>query len=104
VVNIHHYTPTDAEFVSRSKQKGKENKEKGKAIIEAQKSIIEPSPDQDESLDDTIFHLEEAVREKESLIRDLWKSLKLQKEELEYLKKKRNEELEKEIFHNESEA
>jgi hypothetical protein len=33
-----------------------------------------------------IFSLQEEIREKESLIRQLWKSLKLQKEELAFLK------------------
>lgn len=37
------------------------------------------------------------------MIHDLWKSLKLQREEVEYLKRKRDEEIENEIF-NKSEA
>jgi hypothetical protein len=97
VVNIHHYTPTDAEFIHPTKQDNKV-KEKGKNLATF------PEPIQDESLDNTIFHLEESIREKEALVQELWKSMKLQKEELEYLKKKRDEEIEKEIFHTESEA
>ena len=56
-----------------------------------------------ESLNDTIFHLEETIREKEALVQELWKSLKLQKEELNYLRIKRDEQIEKEIFNEESE-
>jgi hypothetical protein len=64
-----------------------------------------PSLDMEEdSLENTIFHLEEEIK-KRVLVRDLWKTLKLQREELEYLKKKRNDEFEKEIFlENEIEA
>jgi hypothetical protein len=44
--------------------------------------------------------LEEEIKEKEVLVRELWKTLKLQREELDFLRKKRNEEMEKNIFHD----
>jgi len=97
VVNIHHYTPPDAEFVRPKPIPSSIGK--GKELI----SYSSP-PKDEESIDSTIFHLEEEVREKEALIKSLWKTLKLQKEEVEYLKNKRDEEMEQEIFYKESEV
>jgi hypothetical protein len=50
-----------------------------------------------ESLDNTIFHLEEEIKEKEVLIKELWKTLKLQREEVEYLKRKEMRTLKRDI-------
>jgi len=93
VVNIHHYTPSDAEFESSEPSIPASQDTKGKALV-----LQTPPPISDHSLDDTIYQLEEEIREKEVLVRDLWRTLKLQREELEFLKEKINEDLEKEIF------
>jgi len=95
VVNIHHYTLTDAEFESEKPSIPTPQDTKGKALI-----IHHDTPPQEyNSLDNTIFILEEEIREKEVLVKALWKTLKLQREELAFMKKQRNEELEHEIFH-----
>jgi hypothetical protein len=82
VVNIHHYTPTDAEFESEKPSIPFPQDTRGKALATSWYISLE-----DNSLDNTIFLLE------------LWKTLKLQREELAFMKKQRNEELEHEIFH-----
>lgn len=108
MVSIQHYTPTDAEFLSFKSQKQATKKKDKTPLLtypstqEAQKNkakSIFPRPDEeDESLENIIFHLEEEISEKEKLVRELWKSLKAQKEELAFLKQKRNEEFEKELM------
>jgi hypothetical protein len=100
VVNIHHYTPTDAEFESPKPSISPPSDTRGKAII----IHSDTPPQEDNSLDNTIFLLEEEIKEKEVLVKQLWKTLKMQREELEFLKRKRNEELEQEIFHDEIET
>jgi len=99
VVTIQHYTPTDAEFVPTPAQPPVMQPYRSITQQEPKGKALSLSPNMEEqSLENTIFHLEQEIREKENLVRDLWKTLKLQREELEYLKKKRNEEFEKEIF------
>jgi len=94
-VNIQNYTPSDDEFlqshtthspVPPAPLKAKDTK--GKALVEQDIKIP------DNSLEDTIFLLQEEIHEKEALIRQLWKSLKLQKEELAFLKSQEEKELE----------
>jgi hypothetical protein len=96
VVNIHHYTPTDAEFVQPKPSIPYIQDTKGKSL-----TTYTPPPREENSLDNTIFLLEEEIKEKEVLVKELWRTLKLQREELEYLKRKRNDDLEKEIFQEE---
>jgi hypothetical protein len=91
------YTPTDADFIPAQR---KESRAKG--VVKFSEPIQE-THSEDESLDNTIFHLEESIKEKEALVVDLWKSLKLQKEELNFLKKKRDEQIEREMFNEDSE-
>ena len=78
----------------------KDSREKG--IVKISEPIQKENPLDEDSLDNTIFHLEESIREKEALVANLWKSLKLQKEELNFLKMKRDEQLEKEMFNEET--
>jgi len=100
MVNIHHYTPTDAEFESVQPSIPLPLDTKGKSLI----THTDTPPQQDTSLDNAIFLLEEEIKEKEVLVRNLWKTLKMQREELDFLKKKRNEEMEQEIFQEETET
>lgn len=62
VVNIHNYTPTDAEFVQPSKppspQIPAKLPDKGKALIKYEHK------EQDDSLENSIFILEEEIKEK----------------------------------------
>jgi len=96
VVNIHNYTPTDADFIPAQRKESRE-----KSIVKFSEPIQETLLE-DETLDNTIFHLEESIREKEALVVDLWKSLKLQKEELNFLKMKRDEQIEREMFNEDT--
>jgi hypothetical protein len=106
VVNIHHYTPPDAAFVHQE-HKARISKAlsihsadiKNKAIIPSSHSDIDS-----ESLDNTIFHLEEEIKEKEAVVRELWKTIKMQKEEVDFLKRKRDELFEKELNRQELEV
>ena len=66
------------------------------------KEIIEEENLTEDSLDNTIFHLEESIREKETLIKELWKRLKMQREELNFLKNKRDEQWEREMFNQDT--
>lgn len=104
VVNIHHYTPSDAEFEAAYTKPTVSSSlpapAKGKVLITYYP--LSNTTVQDNSLDDAIFILEEEIKEKEVLVRELWKTLKLQREELDFLRKKRNEEMEKDIFHDEN--
>jgi hypothetical protein len=82
VVSIQHYTPTDADFalsrsVTRVPTQLSDSKQKLK-----EKALVPIQATEDTSLENTIFILEEEIKEKEALVRDLWKTLKLQKEEL----------------------
>jgi hypothetical protein len=70
-VNIHHYTPTDAEFEVAYTQPISRT-----PVVPdpREKSLLKYSPtfkDNDNSLDNTIFHLEEEIKEKEVLVKDL---------------------------------
>ena len=67
------------------------------------KEIIEEENLAEDSLDNTIFHLEESIREKEALIKELWKSLKMQREELNFFKNIRDEQWEREMFNQNTE-
>jgi hypothetical protein len=60
VVNIHHYTPTDADFI---KAPTPITKGKGKSIVKISEPIQEDISEP-ESLNNTIFHLEEEIKEK----------------------------------------
>jgi hypothetical protein len=73
VVNIQNYTPTDADFIPAQRKESR-----AKSIVKFSEPI-QGNSSEDESLDNTIFHLEESIKEKEALVADLWKSLKLQK-------------------------
>lgn len=97
-MNIHNYTPKDSEFIPPQNKTSRE-----KSTVRFTEPMKEVCLADEDSLDNTIFHLEESVREKEAIIADLWKSLKLQKEELNFLKNKRDEKLEKEMFHQDTE-
>jgi hypothetical protein len=93
VVNIQNYTPKDSEFISPHPQASRETNQV--RFSKPMKEIIEEENLAEDSLDNTIFHLEESIREKEALIKELWKSLKMQKEELNFLKNKRDEQWER---------
>jgi hypothetical protein len=75
VVNIQNYTPKDADFIHL---KPKASRAKGIVKI-SERNKEENLHLEEDSLDNTIFHLEESIKEKEALVKDLWKSLKLQK-------------------------
>jgi len=62
------------------------------------KEISEEEDLAEDSLDKTITNLEESIKEKEEVIAELWKSLKMQKEELNFLRTKRDEQWEREMF------
>jgi hypothetical protein len=49
------------------------------------------------SLDKAISTLEASIKEKEAMIKEIWKSVKIEKEELNFLKKKQDELFEQEI-------
>jgi hypothetical protein len=67
------------------------------------KEICEEEDLEEDSLDKTITNLEESIKEKEALIAELWKSLKMQKEELNFLRTKRDEQWEREMFNHDTE-
>lgn len=95
-MNIQDYTPKDYDFTS-SKPKG--NKVE-KHIFTSLKEIREEEQE-DGSLDKTIQHLEESIKEKEKVMAELWKNIKMEKEELNFLRNKRDEQWEREMFgHN----
>ena len=96
MVNIQNYTPIDVDFIPAQRKESRD-----KSIVKFSEPIQETLLE-DETLDNTIFHLEESIREKEALVVDLWKSLKLQKEELNFLKMKRDEQIEREMFNEDT--
>jgi hypothetical protein len=98
VVNIQDYTPKDSDFTS-SKPKG--NKVE-KHIFTSLKEIREEEQE-DGSLNKTIQHLEESIKEKEKVMVELWKNIKMEKEELNFLKNKRDEQWEREMFGHDTE-
>jgi hypothetical protein len=96
MVNIQNYTPKDSYFISPQPQASRETNQV--RFSKPMKEIIEEENLAEYSLDNTIFHLEESIREKEALIKELWKILKMEREELNFLKNKRDEQWEREMF------
>ena len=94
MVNIQDYTPKDFDFTSY--------KPKGKKVENSLKEIREEEQEED-SLDETIQHLEESIKEKENVMAELWKNIKMEKEELNFLRNKRDEQWEREMFGHDTE-
>ena len=93
-MNIQDYTPKDSDFTS--------SKPKGKKVENSLKEIREEEQEED-SLDKTIQHLEESIKEKEKVMVELWKNIKMEKEELNFLRNKRDEQWEREMFGHDTE-
>lgn len=94
MVSIQNYTPTDEEFLSSSIRVPPQLSDTKKKAKEPILALQSAEPD---SIYQTICSLETEVKAKEELIRELWSSLKIQKEELAFLKQQRDAELEKEF-------
>jgi hypothetical protein len=78
MVTIQHYTPTDAEFVPTPAQPPVIQPYRSITQQETKGKALSLSPSMEEqSLENIIFHLEQEISEKENLVRDLWKTLKL---------------------------
>jgi hypothetical protein len=112
VVNVQHYSPPDYSFIPRNPQPVKYSSHRAEPnFLHQWKSYANKHPvkvlddveeEEEElqnvnSLDQTISTLETSIKEKEAMIKEIWKSVKLEKEELNYLKKKKDELFEKEI-------
>jgi hypothetical protein len=71
VVSIQHYTPTDADYAS-SRSVVRVPTQLSDSRQKLKEKVIAPiQSDNDTSLDNTIFSLEEEIREKEDLVRQL---------------------------------
>jgi hypothetical protein len=101
VVNIQNYTPKDSEFVPPQPKASKQVSQV--RSFKHMKEIREEEDQEEDSLDKTIHDLEESIKEKEALISELWKSLKMEKEELNFLRTKRDEQWEREMFNHDTE-
>ena len=94
MVNIEDYTPKDSDFTSY--------KPKGKKVENSLKEIREEEQEE-YSLDKTIQHLEESIKEKENVMAELWKNIKMKKEEPNFLRNKRDEQSHREMFGHDTE-
>jgi hypothetical protein len=58
----------------------------------------------DDSLEKTIQDLEESIKGKEALIKEIWKALKLEKEELNFLRTQKDAQREREMFDSDNDT
>lgn len=110
-MNVQHYSPIDYAFVPHNSQPTRYSSHSVEpSILYQRKSYANKHPvkvlddvEEDEelqdisSLDNVISTLEASIKEKEAMIKEIWKSVKIEKEELNFLKKKQDELFEHEI-------
>jgi hypothetical protein len=108
-VNIQHYTPTDNSFTHPHPTTPRQSSYRKEIDLKraiSKKQLVEIEEDEEhedfpykDSIDKTINNLEESIiREKEALVKEIWKAIKLEKEELNFLRQQKDEQLEREMF------